>query len=102
MSPKPHLNGIPVDNILYSGNEAKACLNIIEEFTSRLLEIERHYSGWFKSRTVSLSSPEKLQHYIQYRFEDCTAVFKFRNEAELPEDIRNECLKACRDVAVCE
>ncbi len=89
------------NNILYIGDEAKACLGIIEKFNSRLSEIEHSYSGWFSTRTSNNHSywPDHLQYHIQYHFEGGIAIFKFRNGDDLPEVIRNECFAACKDLA---
>jgi len=40
-----------------------------------------------------------MQHHIQYHFEGGIAIFKFKNEDELPAIIRNECLVACQALA---
>jgi len=84
-------------NILYIGDEAKACLSVIEKFHSRLAVIERVYKSLFADGNFIL--PKKLQHYIQYHFEGGIAVFKFRNAGELPDTIRRACLLACRNLA---
>jgi hypothetical protein len=92
---------MPFNNILYIGDDARPCIEIIEKFNNRLLEIEQMYQDWF-SRRHAKNSPAKrdrLQHHIHYHFEGGIAVFKFRDEEELPEEIRNECLMACRNVA---
>jgi len=82
-------------NILYIGDEAKACLLVMEKFNNCLSEIERVYSGWF-----SCNNAGKLQHYIQYHFEGGIAIFKFNNAENLPDIIRKECLMACRSLAI--
>ena len=89
------------DNILYIGDEAKACLHVIEKFNNLLSAIEQTYSGWFNSRSFSNhpSGYDHLQHHIQYHFEGGIAIFKFRNNDELPDFIRQECLNACRSLA---
>ncbi|CAN5304070.1 hypothetical protein BH09BAC6_BH09BAC6_29890 [soil metagenome] len=99
MNRMPFLNWMPFDNILYIGDEPKACLQVIEKFNTRLLEIEMNFSSWFKGRSEKYSTQDKLQHYIQYHFEGGIAIFKFRNADELPAVIRNECLKACNSLA---
>ena len=91
------INPTLYSNILYIGDEPKACLSVIEKFNSRLAVIEHAYKGWFT--TVNTSIPQKLQHHIQYHFEGGVAVFKFRNEGELPHAIRKACLQACRNLA---
>lgn len=101
MQHMPGLNWMPFNNILYIGEEAKDCIEVIEKFNNCLLQIEQTYSGWFnrqrsKNRFVK---HDRLQYHIYYHFEGGIAVFKFRNEEELPEDIRKECLMACRNVA---
>ena len=88
----------PFNNILYIGDDARPCLEIIEKFNDRLIEIEKMYSGWFGGRHYT--KHDKLRHHIYYHFEGGIAVFKFRNEEAIPAEIRNECLLACRDLAV--
>jgi hypothetical protein len=90
---------MPFNNILYIGEEAKTCIAIIEEFNNRLAEIEKHYSGWFRRKNVNFSIPDKLQYHIHYHFEGGIAIFKFRNEDEIPPNIREECLLACKNIA---
>jgi hypothetical protein len=92
-------NRMQYNNILYIGDEAKVCLSVIEKFNNRLKEIERLYKSWFSSRKFNAKAPDKLQHHIQYHFEGGIAIFKFRNEDELPADIRIECLMACSKLA---
>lgn len=92
-------NRMSFNNILYIGDEARECIEIIEKFNARLLEIEKQYAGWFNGRGDKYISRDKLQRHIQYHFEGGIAIFKFRNEDELPEFIRRECLIACRNLA---
>jgi hypothetical protein len=94
------INRMPFDNILYIGDEWRVCLAVIEEFNNCLTQIERAYSGWFNHRTPKNRPAEhdKLQYHIHYHFEGGIAVFKFRDEDELPEVIRNECLIACSNI----
>lgn len=99
MSTIPFLNWMPFNNILYIGDEPKACLQVIEKFNTRLLEIEMNYASWFRGRSEEYSTQDKLQHYIQYHFEGGIAVFKFRNADELPAVIRDECMNACNNLA---
>lgn len=101
MNRAPLTNRIPFNNILYIGDEAKACLRIIEKFNNRLLEIERIYSSWFYRRSAenNLARHDKLQYHIHYHFEGGIAVFKFKSEDTLPAIIRNECFKACKNLA---
>ena len=89
------------DNILYIGDEPKACLSVIEKFNSCLDEIERIYQGWFNSRHAKnkFAAHDRLQYHIHYHFEGGIAIFKFRNEDDLPAVIRRECLTACRNLA---
>lgn len=87
------------NNILYIGDEPKECLFVIEKFNTRLSEIEQTYKGWFDFRSTRYKVPVKLQHHIHYHFEGGIAVFKFRNENDIPEVIRNECFMACRNLA---
>ena len=95
----PATNWMSFNNILYIGDEAKDCLEIIEKFNDRLLEIEQHYSGWFNNSSDKYPAHDKLQHHIQYHFEGGIAIFKFKNEDEVPDFIRRECLVACRNLA---
>jgi len=90
---------MPFNNILYIGEEAKACIAIIEKFNKRLAEIEKTYAAWFSRKNINVSVPDKLQHHIHYHFEGGIAIFKFKNEDEIPANIREECLLACKDVA---
>ena len=101
MNRAPITNWIHFNNILYIGDEAKACLRIIEKFNSRLLEIERTYATWFYHRSTGNKPAhhDKLQHHIHYHFEGGIAVFKFKSEDTLPVIIRNECFRACKNLA---
>ena len=94
-------NWTSFNNILYIGDEAKDCINIIEKFNNCLLEIEQLYTGWFSERRSKnlLYRHDRLQNHIHYHFEGGIAVFKFRNEEELPAEIRNECIAACKNLA---
>lgn len=98
MKSVPLTNWNPFNNILYIGDEAQACLKIIEKFNSRLLEIERAYSAWFSNRgaKTKFARHDRLQHHIQYHFEGGIAAFKFKSEDDLPVIIRNECFTACK------
>lgn len=89
------------NNILYIGDEPKECLSVIEKFNTRLLEIENNYEDWFSSRNVQyrFAEHDRLHYHIHYHFEGGIAVFKFRDEEELPATIRNECVIACRNLA---
>jgi hypothetical protein len=90
------------NNILYIGDEAKTCIAVIEKFTASLVEIEQKYPRWFKGRQATSGSFEhdRLQHHIHYHFEGGIAVFKFKNDDELPAYIKNECFAACRSLAI--
>ena len=92
-------NRMCFNNILYIGDEAKDCIKIIEKFNERLLGIEKKYSGWFSSGSYNYCANDKLQRHIQYHFEGGIAMFKFKNEDEIPPVIRKECLTACMDIA---
>lgn len=101
MNRAPLTNWFPFNNVLYIGDEAKACIGIIEKFNNKLLEIERMYSSWFYNR-VAQNTPakhDKLQYHIHYHFEGGIAVFKFKNDDDLPAVIRRECFSACKDLA---
>jgi hypothetical protein len=89
------------DNILYIGDEARACLSVMEDFSNRLSEIELKYQEWFSARSVKNKpvNHDKLQYHIHYHFEGGIAAFKFRDDDELPYYIQRECLLACRDLA---
>ena len=95
----PLTNRMSFDNILYIGDEAKECIQIIEKFNDRLHQIEEHYAGWVGNNSAQHLGHDKLQHYIQYHFEGGIAIFKFKNEDEIPAIIRKECLIACRNLA---
>ena len=85
-------------NILYIGDNAKECLKIIEKFTARLRKIENLYPGLFGKNNDDQLPCLQLQQHIQYHFEGGIAIFRFRNEDELPAIIRNECLVACQSL----
>jgi hypothetical protein len=95
----PAANWMSFNNILYIGDDARNCIVIIEKFNERLLEIEKKYSGWFNSGSYKYAANDKLQHHIHYHFEGGIAIFKFKNEDEIPAIIRKECLIACRELA---
>jgi len=87
------------DNILYIGDDAGACLKIIERFTGCIHKIEENYEGLIHADQLAVIASHRLQHYIQYHFEGGIAKFRFKNEEELPAIVRNECLAACRSIA---
>ncbi len=92
-------NQLQFNNILYIGEEPKTCLSIIEEFNERLLTIERNYSSWFNNRRVkNRPGHDKLQYHIHYHFEGGIAAFKFKNNDDLPAQIQNECIIACKSL----
>jgi len=95
----PAANWMSFNNILYIGDEARDCIAIIEKFSGRLHEIEHKYSGWFNSGTYKFAAGDKLQRHIHYHFEGGIAIFKFKNEDEIPGIIRRECITACRELA---
>jgi len=91
-------NCVSFDNVLYIGEDAVACLEIIERFTGCIRQIEENYA-WLVSNPMEKQIINHwLQHQIQYHFEGGVAVFRFKNEEELPVIIRNECLAACKSV----
>lgn len=94
-------NWNPFNNILYIGDEARACIKIIEKFNKKLQDIEHAYAGWFKSRSAKdrLARHDRLQYHIYYHFEGGIAAFKFKNEDDLPAFIREECFSACKTLA---
>ncbi len=100
MQRTPLTNWRSFNNILYIGDEAKACIAIIEKFNNSLLRIEQLYAGWFNNRRPKngLAEHDRLQHHIHYHFEGGIAVFKFRDEDELPAAVRKECIMACRNL----
>src|ERR1700755_3408405 len=95
------MNWNPFKNILYIGDEPKTCLNIIEKFNRRLAQIEKAYLPWFAGRSVKNKpvSHDKLQYHIHYHFEGGIAALKLKIKDELPAVIRNECFRACSDLA---
>jgi hypothetical protein len=86
------------NNILYIGDNARECLKIIEKFTARLRKIENLYPGLFDKNSDDRLARTQLQHHIQYHFEGGIAIFRFKNEDELPTIVRNECLVACQSL----
>ncbi|MDO3642597.1 hypothetical protein [Mucilaginibacter sp. L3T2-6] len=92
-------NWTSFSNILYIGDEAHACIKMIEKFNAKLDEIEHIYSAWFYRRggKNNFANHDRLQHHIQYHFEGGIAAFKFKND-DLPAVIRAECLSACREL----
>jgi hypothetical protein len=102
MEPVSFINWIPFDNILYIGDEPKACINMMERFNERLVVIERNWPGWFSDLhpTSRLAKRDRLKSHIQYHFEGGIAIFKFRNADELPDTIKNDCITACRNLAI--
>ena len=103
MNRSPLNNWVPFNNILYIGDEPKACLNIIEKFNAELLGIENSYQHWFNTRqakNIPLRQ-DKLQYHIHYHFEGGIAIFKFRDD-ELPDIIREECISACQHLAAAQ
>ena len=101
MNRSPLNNWVPFNNILYIGDEPKACLNIIEKFNIELISIENSYQHWFNGRKAKHTpfSQDKLLHHIHYHFEGGIAIFKFRDGSELPDIIRKECISACQQLA---
>jgi len=89
------------NNILYIGDEPKACLSVIEDFNNRLSQIEDSYEDWFTARNAKNRPAvhDKLQYHIQYHFEGGIAAFKFKSDDDLPQYIRNECFLACKELA---
>jgi hypothetical protein len=86
-------------NILYIGDDANVCLRIIEKFTRRILKIEKHYASLIDTDRIDRGAHHGLQRHIQYHFEGGVAIFKFKNEDQLPVIVRDECLVACQSVA---
>ena len=97
MKAAPQPSWMSFDNILYIGDVAKDCIRVIEKFNGRLHEIQANYADWFDNDD-KLGAQGKLQRHIQYHFEGGVAMFKFKNEEELPDFIRRECFIACRNI----
>jgi hypothetical protein len=95
MDRSPLTDRMNFTNILYIGEEPKACLSALMDFSNRLNEIEFLYEDWFSGREVK-GRADRLQNHIHYHFEGGLAIFKFKNEEELPYYIRKECLDACK------
>jgi len=95
------INQMLYNNILYIGDEPRACLSVIEDFNNRLQEIELKHKEWFTNRnaTNGPTGQDKLQRHIHYHFEGGIAVFKFKEDDDLPLQIRKECLVACQNLA---
>lgn len=85
---------LPYGNILYIGDNGRECLMVIEKFTRSLRNIEKNYFDLLQAPDNTGYFP--LQHYIQYHFEGGIAIFRFKNDMELPSIVRNECLVACQ------
>lgn len=88
---------LPYGNILYIGDNGRECLTVIEKFTYSLSKIEDHYAALL--RDTSLNANCTLRQHIQFHFEGGIAIFRFRNEEQLPDIVRNECLVACQSIA---
>src|ERR1700748_44118 len=86
------------NNILYIGDNARECIKIIEKFTARLSKIEKQYDGLFDGNSNNYDARPHLQQHIQYHFEGGIAIFRFKNEDDLPAIVRNECLVACQSL----
>jgi hypothetical protein len=102
MEPVSFINWIPFDNILYIGDEPKACINMMERFNDRIAEIEQNWLGWFSDQRhlSKLAKSDRLKYHIKYHFEGGMVIFKFRNADELPETIKHDCINACRTLAM--
>jgi len=87
------------NNILYIGDNAKDCIKVIENFTGRLLKIEKNYARLVDNKDQDQEIRHWLQPRIQYHFEGGVVVFKFKNEDEIPAIVRRECMLACRNIA---
>lgn len=96
----PQTRDFSYNNVLYVGDEPKACISIIEKFNNMLQEIENVHKGWFMDRYTQnkFSLHDKLQYHIHYHFEGGVVVFNFGNEDELPAHIRAECFNACKSL----
>ena len=86
------------NNILYIGDNARDCIKIIEKFTIRLRKIEKLYPSLPGKNSDDQAVGLQLRHHIQYHFEGGIAIFRFKNEDELPAAVRNECLVACQSL----
>lgn len=100
MKSVPQNRDVSYNNVLYVGDEPKACITVIEKFNNLLQEIENMHKGWFISRYTQnkFSLRDRLQYHIHYHFEDGVVVFNFTDEDELPAHIRTECLNACKSL----
>lgn len=87
-------DNIGYGNILYIGDDPKACLSAIEKFTARVRNIESRYIALAGADIISIY----LQRSIQYHFEGGIVMFKFRCETEIHPILRKECLSACQDI----
>jgi len=92
-------NYFSYNNILYIGDDARTCLDIIEKFTGCILQIEENYAWLVNNPMEKQTINHWLQHQIQYHFEGGIAIFRFKNEDELPAIVRNECVSACKSLA---
>jgi len=88
---------LPYGNILYIGDNGRECLTIIEKFTRSLRKIENNYANLLKLTYPNLHHP--LQRCIQFHFEGGIAIFRFKDENQIPLEVRNECLVACQSLA---
>ena len=88
---------LPYGNILYIGDNGKECLMVIEKFTRSLQKIEDHYAELLQNAAINVN--HGLQRHIQFHFEGGIAIFRFKNEENLPAEVRNECLVACQSLA---
>jgi len=86
------------NNVLYIGDNPRECLKIIEKFTARLRKIENSYAGLSGENSDNQLHRLQLQQHIQYHFEGGIAIFRFKDEDQLPTTVRNECLVACQSL----
>ncbi len=95
-------NRVLYDNVLYIGDSAKDCLEVMCLFTHRLVEIENKHTDWFSGRPAKhrFDTHDRLQHHIYYHFEGGVTVFKFRDADQLPNEILNDCINAAYSVSL--
>jgi hypothetical protein len=100
MKSVPQNRDVSYNNVLYVGDEPKACITVIEKFNNMLQEIENIHKGWFIGRYTQnkFSRHDRLRYHIHYHFEGGVVVFNFNDEDELPAHIRAECLNACKSL----
>ena len=88
--------------VLYIGDEAGTCIEIIEKFYDSIGQIEEMYPEWRQPQQLYETKnnlPVKLHSYIRYHFEGGILVFKFIYPELLLSCVKDECVKECRRLA---